>query len=156
MWQFMDEDRQRWLGVRQTNFLLIFMLCVFQVVVPAWGTVLCVGEDGHVAMRLSASCVLEASGDTCQSSPDAGPCSCCISGEASRGCSDTLVSPYSLSAGSVVPRAPDAHFGGAVMATGVHESAISCVMANSSVDIRNPFLIESAAHCGISSVILLI
>lgn len=132
------------------------MLCVFQVVVPAWGTVLCVGEDGHVAMRLSASCALKVSGETCESGPDAGPCPCCISGEAPRGCNDTLVSPYSLSAGSVVPRTPEAHSGGAVMVTGVHESAISCVMANSVAGIRNPFLIESPAHHGISSVILLI
>ncbi|MFH0727219.1 MAG: hypothetical protein V2B19_12870 [Pseudomonadota bacterium] len=106
-------------------------------------------------MKLTTSCALEASDDACGSGRDAQSCPCCIGEEASRACNDSIVSPYSLSSGSIVPRTPDAHSGGALAVTGVHMSAISFVTANSSGNIRNPFLIESAIHRSIFSIILL-
>lgn len=153
----MDEDRQRGLALRRTDFLLILMLCVIQGVVPAWGAVLCVGEDGHVAIELTIRCALDTSDDdTCESGRDVNSCPCCISEDASPACNDTRVSPYSLSSGSNVPYTQGTPSGGAVTVTGVHVSASSFVTANASGNIGNPFFIESVTHRSLSSVILLI
>ena len=130
------------------------MLCALQGVVPVWGTVLCVGEDGHIAIELTTRCSLDASDDTCESGRNVNACPCCISEDASRDCHDTLVSPYALSSRSNGQKTQSAHSGGAVTVTGIHASAISSVTADSSGNIRNPFLIESATQCSISSVIL--
>lgn len=115
---------------------------------------MCVGEDGHVAIELTARCALDATDETCESGRNVNACPCCISEDTSRDCHDMLISPYSLLSGSVVPKAPDAHFGGIVAVTGGHVFALSLVSANSYGNIQNPFFIESLTQYSISSIVL--
>jgi hypothetical protein len=140
--------------VWQINLPVIFVLCVLQAVVPAWGAVLCVGDDGRVAIKLMTGCPLETPADTCESGRDAGSCPCCISGANPRDCSDTPVSPFLRSLRSNIQKTPETQSGVMVAVPGTHTCTLSVVATHSSRNIRNPFFIERVTQLSISSVVL--
>jgi hypothetical protein len=142
------------IAVWQINFPVIFFLCMLQAVVPAWGAMLCVGDDGHVAIKLMTGCPLGSPGDICESRRNSGPCPCCISDADPRDCSDTSVFPFLRSLRSNIQKTPEVQSGAIVSVTGTHTCALSFVATNSSRNIRNPFFIESVTQFSISSVVL--
>lgn len=140
--------------LRRIIFWGLIMLCVFQVAVPAWGVVLCIGERGHVAIELMTGCTLKPPEDTCESSGEPGFCPRCYSEEDHGDCNDISPPPFSLSYRTKIHATPDIHNGWAVSSAGLRAGSPAFLAAANSGDIFNPFLIQNGTRHIFSCVVL--
>lgn len=84
--------------LRLARILIIFVVCSLLGIAPSLGSVLCIGDQGHVAVELLAECGLAGQSNTVfDSSKGTSSCQNCIEEDGPYTCNDTAISPAFLS-----------------------------------------------------------